>query len=245
MRRLLTDCIMLCVVVGLLAVRTARAEVTVTHALAMHGAPKYGPDFSHFDYVNPDAPKGGIIRLASQGTFDSFHPFIPKGNAGIRGSYFETLLTRSADEPFTEYGLIAAAIEMPADRSWVTFTIRPEARWHDGKPITVEDVIWSLETLKSNGRPFFRFYYGGVSSAEKAGERQVKFTFSEQGNRELPLIIGQMPILPKHYWETRDFTRTTLEPPLTSGPYRVETFEPGRFVQLERVRDYWGKDLPV
>ena len=245
MRQWLMGCIMVWCVVGFPPAQAAKADVTVTHALAMHGTPKYGADFRHFAYVNPDAPKGGTIRLAAQGTFDSFNPFIPKGNRGISGTYFETLLAKSGDEPFTMYGLIAASIEMPADRSWVTFTLRPEARWHDGKPIAVEDVIWSLETLKSKGRPFYRFYYGGVSRAEKVGERQVKFTFSEQGNRELPLIIGEMPVLPKHYWETRDFTRTTLEPPLTSGPYRVEAFEPGRFVQLQRVKDYWGKNLPV
>ena len=245
MRQWLMGCIMVWCVVGFPPAQAAKADITVTHALAMHGTPKYGADFRHFAYVNPDAPKGGTIRLAAQGTFDSFNPFIPKGNRGISGTYFETLLAKSGDEPFTMYGLIAASIEMPADRSWVTFTLRPEARWHDGKPIAVEDVIWSLEILKSKGRPFYRFYYGGVSRAEKVGERQVKFTFSEQGNRELPLIIGEMPVLPKHYWATRDFTRTTLEPPLTSGPYRVEAFEPGRFVQLQRVKDYWGKNLPV
>jgi microcin C transport system substrate-binding protein len=245
MRRWLTGCVILGLLVALFSARSAMADVTVTHALAMHGTPKYGPDFSHFDYVNPDAPKGGTIRLADQGTFDSFNPFIPKGNTGIGVSYFETLLASSADEPFTEYGLIAASIEIPDDRSWVTFTLRPEARWHDGKPISVEDVIWSLKTLKSEGQPFYRFYYAGVSGAEQVGDRQVKFTFSEQGNRELPLIVGQMPVLPKHYWQTRDFTRTTLEPPLTSGPYRVTAFEAGRFVQLERVKDYWGENLPV
>jgi microcin C transport system substrate-binding protein len=211
----------------------------------MHGEPKYGPGFRHFDYVNPHAPKGGTIRVAEEGTFDSFNPFIPKGNPAIGPNYFESLLAQSNDEPFTMYGLIAESLEVPEDRSWVIFTLRPEARWHDGKPITVDDVIWSLETLKRDGRPFYRFYYGSVSGAEKVGERQVKFTFSDKNNRELPLIIGQMSILPKHYWASRDFTRTTLEPPLTSGPYRVKDFEPGRYVNLERVQDYWGSDLPV
>lgn len=214
------------------------------HAIAMHGTPKYAADFAHFDYVNPDAPKGGTLRIAVQGTFDSFNPFIPKGNAGAGGS-FETLLTSSADEPFTQYGLIAESIEVPEDRSWAIFTLRPEARWHDGKPITVEDVIWSLDTLKSKGQPFFRFYYGGVSRVEKLGPRRVKFSFSDEGNRELPLIVGQLPILPKHYWEARDFESTTLEPPLGSGPYRITDFEPGRYVITERVSDYWGNNLPV
>ncbi|MFQ5760976.1 MAG: ABC transporter substrate-binding protein, partial [Acidiferrobacterales bacterium] len=229
-----------------ISVDTARAApIQTTHALAMHGTPKYGPDFQHFDYVNPNAPKGGKIRLGAQGTFDSFNPFIPKGNTGIGGRYFESLLTSSADEPFTEYGLIAASIELPDDRSWVIFTLRPEARWHDGVAISVDDVIWSLNILKAKGQPYFRFYYAGVAAAERVGERRVKFSFTEKNNRELPLIVGQVPILPKHYWENRDFGSTTLEPPLASGPYRITDFEAGRFIVQERVEDYWGKDLPV
>ncbi|MDX1574810.1 MAG: extracellular solute-binding protein, partial [Kiloniellales bacterium] len=217
-----------------------------SHAIAMHGEPKYGPDFTHFDYVNPDAPKGGTLRLAERGTFDSFNPYIPKGTPG-RGSSIESLMESSGDEPFTMYGLIAESVEWPEDRSWVAFTLRPEARWHDGMPITVEDVIWSFETLKTKGHPFYRYYYGSVAKAEKVGERKVKFTFSESGNRELPLIVGQLEVLPKHYWEAegRDFEATTLVPPLGSGPYRVADFEAGRHIVLERVEDYWGKDLPV
>ena len=216
------------------------------HAIAMHGGPKYGLDFTHFDYVNPDAPKGGTIRLAESGTFDSFNQFIPKGTPGVSSST-ETLMEGSGDEPFTMYGLIAESVEWPEDRSWVAFSLRPEARWHDGEPITVEDVIWSFETLKTKGHPFYRYYYGSVEKAEKVGDRKVKFTFSETGNRELPLIMGQLEVLPKHYWEAegRDFESTTLEPPLGSGPYRVKDFEAGRFILLERVEDYWGKDLPI
>jgi len=221
-------------------------QVYRSHAIAMHGEPKYGPDFIHFDYVNPDAPKGGTIRLGVRGTFDSFNRFIPKGTAG-RGWSVETLMVNGGDEPFTMYGLIAESVEWPEDRSWVAFTLRPEARWHDGTPITVEDVIWSFETLTTKGNPTYRFYYGSVEKAEKVGERKVKFTFSESGNRELPLIMGQLEILPKHYWEAegRDFEKTTLEPPLGSGPYRVADFEAGRHIVLERVEDYWGKDLAV
>lgn len=219
-------------------------HVHKAHAIAMHGEPKYDPGFKHFGYINPDAPKGGTIRLADLGTFDSFNGFIPKGNAG-QGSSIESLLIRSDDEPFTLYGLIAESIEWPEDRSWVIFTLRPEARWHDGQPITVEDVIWSLEILKTKGHPFYRFYYGSVSTAEKVGERRVKFTFTEKGNRELPLIMGELSILPKHYWEGRDFEKTTLEPPLGSGPYKVTNFEPGRYIIQERVENYWGKDLAV
>ncbi len=214
------------------------------HALAMHGAPKYQPGFTHFDYVNPDAPKGGSLRLGAVGGFDSFNPYILRGDPGPADS-IESLLTPSADEPFTEYGLIAQSIEVPEDRSWVIFTLRPEARWHDGEPITVEDVIFSFETLTTKGQPFYRFYYGSVAKVEKVGDRRVKFSFTEAMNRELPLIIGQMPILPKHYWESRDFEKPTLEPPLGSGPYKVKSFEAGRYILLERVEDYWGKDLPV
>ncbi len=234
----------LAVCLGLSQLTAAAERAGPAHAIAMHGTPKYQPGFRHFDYVNPAAPKGGTLRVAVQGTFDSFNPFIPKGNAGA-GNPYESLLASSADEPFTQYGLIAESIEVPRDRSWAIFTLRPQARWHDGKPITVDDVIWSLETLKTRGQPFFRFYYGGVASAEQIGPRQVKFTFSDRGNRELPLIVGQLPILPKHYWESRDFEKTTLEPPLGSGPYRVTDFEPGRYVVTERVTDYWGAKLPV
>ncbi len=220
--------------------------VRKAHAMAMHGEPKYAPGFTHLDYVNPQAPKGGEMRFGANGTFDSFNSFIPKGAAAAGLIYLnESLLASSADEPFTMYGLIAESVEWPEDRSWVIFNLRSEARWHDGKPITVEDVIWSFETLTSKGAPFYRFYYGSVAGVEKLGERRVKFTFSEKGNNELPLIVGQLDILPKHYWETRNFEKTTLEPPLGSGPYRIAEFEAGRFVALERVEDYWGKDLPI
>jgi microcin C transport system substrate-binding protein len=217
-----------------------------SHAIAMHGEPKYGPGFRHFDYVNPKAPKGGELRLAAEGTFDNFNPFIPRGTAAAgSATMFESLLVGSADEPFTEYGLLAESIEVPKDRSWAVFTLRREARWHDGRPVSVEDVIFSLETLKKHGHPFYRFYYQAIAKAEPAGSRKVRFTFAAGDNRELPLIAGQLPILPKHYWQGRDFSRTTLEPPLGSGPYRITAFETGRYVALERVRDYWGRELAV
>lgn len=228
----------------LVAVEAVALDPHPVHALAMHGSPKYQPGFAHFDYVNPDAPKGGALRQGAVGGFDSFNPFIIRGDAAP-GSTIETLLTSSADEAFTEYGLIAESIEVPDDRSWVAFTLRPEARWHDGRPITVEDVIFSFETLTTKGSPFYRYYYGSVAKVEKVGPRRVKFTFTEAMNRELPLIVGQMPILPKHYWEGRDFAKPTLEPPLGSGAYKVKSFEAARYVVLERVKDYWGKDLPV
>ena len=198
-------------------------EAKPVHGIAMHGSPKYQSDFKHFDYVNPNAPKGGKVRLSAIGTFDTFNPYTIKGvpAAGISGFVYESLANSSLDEAFTEYGLLAESIEMPGDRSWVAFTLRKEARWHDGKPVTVDDVIFSLNALKTKGQPFYRFYYRGVTKAEKAGERRIKFTFGGGKNRELPLIIGQLPILPKHIWADKDFTKTTLEKPVGSGPYIV------------------------
>jgi len=224
----------------------AAAEVEPVHGIAMHGDVKYPSDFTHFEYADPDAPKGGSITYSAIGTFDSLHPFILRGQAaaGI-GVLFETLTQRSNDEAFTEYGLLAESIEMPEDRSWVAFTLHPEARWHDGEPVTVEDVIWSLETIKTKGHPFYRAYYADVVGAREEGERRVVFEFDGAINRELPLIVGQMPILPKHDWAERDFEATTLEPPLGSGPYRVARVDPGRSITYERVPDYWGAELPV
>jgi microcin C transport system substrate-binding protein len=229
---------------GILA--TALATGAPVHGIALHGQPKYGPDFPHFDYVNPDAPQGGEARLAAIGSFDTFNPFNIQGQAaaGI-GQLFESLMTNSADEPFSEYGLIAESVEIAEDRGSVIFNLRPEAKFHDGSPITADDVRFSFETLKTQGSPFFRFYYANVAAVEKLGERRVKFTFGAGDNRELPLIMGQMPILSKKYWEDREFGVTTLEPPVGSGPYRIERFEPGRFIVYQRDTDYWGKDLPV
>jgi microcin C transport system substrate-binding protein len=216
------------------------------HGIAMHGVPKYGTDFKHFDYVNPNAPKGGEMRFSALRTFNTFNPYTLKGDpvAGVN-RLFESLMIGSADEAFSEYGLLAETIQTPKDRSWVAFTLRPEARWHDGKPVTVEDVIWSLNTLRTKGRPFYRFYYRDVVKAEKTGPRSVKFTFKDTANRELPLILGQLPVLPKHYWAKRDFEKTLLEAPVGSGPYRIKSFETGRSVSYERVKDYWGVNLPV
>ncbi len=221
-------------------------EVRPVHGVAMHGSPALPPDFAHLPYADPNAPKGGRLTLAAIGTFDNLNPFILKGNdAAGSGLPFESLTVQNLDEAFSEYGLLAETIEMPADRSWVAFTLRPEARWHDGRPVTVRDVAFSLETLKSKGEPFYRAYYANVVRAEAAGERRVKFVFDGTLNRELPLIVGQMPILPEHYWNGRDFEKTTLEPPLGSGAYRVKAVDPGRSITYERVADYWGADVPV
>jgi microcin C transport system substrate-binding protein len=222
--------------------------VAPRHGVAMHGRVKYGPGFAHFDYVNPDAPQGGALRRAARGTYDSFNPYVLKGSpAQGAGLVFETLMASTADEPFSEYGLIADAVYMPEDRSWVAFHLDPEARWHDGTPITVADVVFSLNALKSEGHPFYRFYYKNVASARKVAPRTVRFDFAGGPNRELPLIVGQMPVLAKHYWtaEGRSFGDSTLEPPLGSGPYRVADHEPGRYVVYEKVADYWGGDRAV
>jgi len=234
-------------VVGLAGLLTmAGALAAPAHGIALHGQLKYGPDFPHFDYVNPAAPKGGEARFAAIGSFDTFNPFNIKGQAaaGI-GQLFETLLVSSADEPFSEYGLIAESVDVSDDYRSVIFTIRPIARFHDDRPITADDVIFSFETLKNKGAPSYRFYYVNVAKVEKIGERQVKFSFAPGENRELPLIIGQMPILSKKYWQDRDFTATTLDIPVGSGPYRIEKFEPGRFIVYQRDANDWAKDLPV
>ena len=224
----------------------AQEKVQRGHGIAMHGDLKYPAGFEHFDYVNPDAPKGGEVRLSTIGGFDSFNPFIVggRGAAGITQIY-DTLMESSADEPFSMYCLVCKTIEVPEDRSWVAFYLNPDARWHDGKPVTVDDVIFSFNTLFEKGAPFYRFYYGSVSKVEKIGSDGVKFTFKPGENRELPLILGQLYVFPKHYWATRDFTKGSLEPPLGSGPYRIKSFEANRNVVYERVKDYWAKDHPL
>lgn len=222
------------------------ASTRVSHGLSLFDSLKYPPDFSHFEYANPDAPKGGNIRLASIGSFDTLNPFTLKGRPATGATLiYDQLLASAADEPSSEYGLLAESVEVPDDKSWAAFTLRADARWHDGKPVTPEDVIFSLEILKNEGQPFYRFYYDNVTKAEKTGPRTVKFSFSTAGNRELPLIVGQLMILPKHYWESRDFGKTTLDPPLGSGPYRIGAVDAGRAFTIELVEDYWGRNLPV
>lgn len=228
------------------ALPAAAAEPKPSHGMAMHGDPDYPADFTHFAYVNPEAPKGGLLKLHALGGFDTLNPFTLKGmSAAGLGLVYDTLMTPAQDEAFTAYGLVAKTITVPEDRAWVRFELRPEAKWHDGQPITPEDVVFSLQVLREQGDPFYRSYYAGVTKAEKTGPHAVTFTFAEAGNRELPLIVGQMPVLPKHYWQGRDFAATTLEPPLGSGPYKVSGFETGRTISYQRVKDYWGKDLPV
>lgn len=208
--------------------------------------PKYQAGFAHFDYVNPDAPKGGLARLEETGRYDTFNLFNVKGTpAGSIGHVVETLMKPSMDEGSTHYGLLAEWTERAADYSWVAFRLRDEARWHDGEPVTVADVQKSYELLTTKGRPHFRFYYQNVTEVVDEGDRIVLFRFDQSGNRELPHIMGQLYVMPAHFWETRDFAETTREPLLGSGPYKVGDYELGRFIEYERVADYWGKDLPL
>jgi len=215
-------------------------------ALAIHGQPKYSPGFTHLDYVRPDAPKGGEMRLAAAGTFDSLNPYIIKGVAapGVALIY-QTLLTSTEDEAFSEYGQIAESVEMPEDRGSVTFNLRKAAKWDDGKPLTADDVVWSFNTLMKEGHPFYRAYYTHVKQAVAENPYRVTFTFDMKGNRELPLIMGQMPVLPKHWWAGKNFSSSSLEPPLGSGPYRVKSFDTGRRITYERVKNWWAQDLPI
>src|SRR6187455_695769 len=224
------------------------------HGLSLFGDLKYPAGFKQFDYVNASAPKGGAARLMAPGTFDNFNMVV----AGVKGSLvagidllYDTLVVAALDEVSTEYGLLAEAVSHPEDFASVTYRLRANAKWHDGKPVTVEDVIFSFNAFKTN-HPQYSAYYSHVTKAEKTGEREVTFTFDGPGNRELPTIVGQLMILPKHWWEgtdangnKRDIRGTTLEPPLGSGPYKIKSFVPGRSLTLERVKDYWGAKLPV
>jgi microcin C transport system substrate-binding protein len=217
-----------------------------THALSLLGEPRYKPDFQHFSYVNPTAPKGGEVTLAAIGSFDSFNPFIVRGvaAAGI-GMLWMTLLKGSQDEASTEYAHLAREVEIANDGTWVAFELHPEARWHDGRAITADDVVWTFTTLRTSGRPFYRAYWGDVTEVVAEGQRRVLFRFRDGGNRELPLILGQLMVLPKHWWEGRDFTRPLLDPPLGAGAYRIDGFEAGRTVNYRLVRDFWARDLPT
>jgi microcin C transport system substrate-binding protein len=217
------------------------------HALTLYNEPpKYPADFKHFDYVNPDAPKGGIFRQAGFGGFDSLNPFINKGvPADDINMIYDTLAKQGLDEPFTQYGLIAGKIEKAPDNSWVRFYLRPEARFHDGHPVRAEDVVFSFQTLIKDGAPLYRGYYSDVEEVIAEDPLKVLFKFKHNNNRELPLILGQLPVLPKHWWATRDFNKGNLELPLGNGPYKVSEVKAGRSVRYERVKDYWGKDLPV
>jgi ABC-type oligopeptide transport system substrate-binding subunit len=216
------------------------------HGIAMHGEPKYKAGFQHTDYVNPAAPKGGRLVMSKAGSFDSLNPFIIRGNRADGVSLtFDTLMTRGLDEPFTLYGLIAESVEVPEDRSWVIFRLRPEARFHDGKPVTVEDVIFSIETLRDHGRPNHHTYYSQVTKMEKVGPRAVKLTFGASADRELPMILGLLPVLPRHWFKGRVFDQPSLDIIPGTGAYRVDSVSPGRSISYRRDPNYWGRNLPI
>ena len=218
-----------------------------SHGLSLAGPLKYGPDFKHLEYVNPDAPKGGNLKLSALGGFDNLNPYISRGqSANGLGLTFETLMAQPSDDASAEYGLIAESVEVAEDLSFAIFNMRPEAKFHDGTPITADDVIFSLAAVKEEGTPLFRYYYADVESAEKLDDHRVKFHFSGPPNRELPQIVGQLlPMLSKKHFEDRKFAETTLTPILGSGPYKIKEFEPNRNIVYERVPDYWGADLPI
>lgn len=224
---------------------------------SLMGASKYGEDFKHYDYVNPDAPKGGTLNSVAVGTYDSFNPYIVRGAAAAGfapfggGLLYDTLMEQSVDEPSVSHALVADAFKYPDDFSSATYRLDPAAKWHDGQPITVDDIIWSFNVLKANS-PYYMRYYENVKEAVALNDREVEFRFDQKGNRELPKIMGDMVVLPKHWWEgtdakgnKRDITRPTLEIPLGSGPYKIESFKPGQEIIWTRVKDYWGQKLPV
>ena len=217
------------------------------HGLSLFGELKYGPDFTNFEYANPNAPKGGTMKLSAIGTYDTLNPYVIKGvPAADIGLIFGTpddRLRRTSRAANTAWS--PRTIELAPDKLSVLYTLRKEARFHDGSPMTPEDVVWTFETLRDKGHPMYRSYYGDVTKVEPEGERGVRFHFKSADNCELPQILGQMPVLSKKYWAESDFTKTTLEPPLGSGPYKVDSLDPGRSITYARVPDYWGANLPV
>ena len=232
---------------GIQAKEPDRPSGTTIH-MTMHGEPKYKEGFTSFDYVNPDAPKGGTLKMSSMGTFDSLNPFTDKGTSATGLGYlYDTLMIHSFDEPFSMYPLVARYVERAPDNSSITFHLDPEARFHDGMPITADDVVFSLNILKEKGAPFYRSYYGDIEKAEALSKLSVRFDFKHNQNRELPLIISQLTILPRHFWEKEenDFEAANMSLPLGSGPYRIKSVDSGRSITYERVADYWAKDLPT
>lgn len=223
------------------------AATEISHAISLHGKPRYPASFKAFDYVNPAAPKGGDIRLEAMGTFDSLNPFINKG-VPARGidNIYDSLAVQSQDEPFTMYGLLAEKIERdPLDASWIIYHLNPKARFSDGKPVTAADVAFTFDLIRKDGDPQYKAYYADISRVEALDRQRVKFTFKQKDNPELQLIVGQLQILPKHYWEKRDFTRSSLEAPVGSGAYVVGRIDNGRSISYRLNPDYWGADLPV
>jgi microcin C transport system substrate-binding protein len=246
MRKLVT-CLILAVYLLSGHCLASKAEnISRSHAIAMHGLPKYPQDFKHFDYADPSASKGGRLKLGVQGNFDSLNPFIAKGTAGDKvGWIYDSLTVQSGDEAFSRYGLLAESIELPENRSWVIYHLRENAYFHDGHPITAEDVVFSFNILKDKGSPIYQSYYAQVSEVTALSDYSVKFSFNGEVNRELALIVGEFAVMPKHFWQDRDFSKSSLDIPLGSGPYKIVEANPGRSLVYQRVNNYWAKDLPV
>jgi len=237
-------CVVFSLVLSLAAI--AAMAAAGSHGLSLFGELKYPPGFKNFEYVDPQAPKGGTMKFSAIGTYDTLNPFVVKGvaAAGI-GQIFDTLAVASQDEPGSEYALIAESIDLAPDKLSVLYSLRKEARFHDGSPMTPGDVVWTFNTLREKGHPMYRSYYGDVTEIAQEGERGIRFHFKSAENRELPQILGEMPVLSKAYWSGRDFAKTTLDTPLGSGPYKVDSLDPGRSITYRRVADYWGANLPV
>ncbi|MDH3241336.1 MAG: extracellular solute-binding protein [Alphaproteobacteria bacterium] len=245
---LLAACLFLCVDTGGPKAQQPEAspDSPARHGISNYGDLKYPAGFTHFAYVDPSAPKGGRIKLAATGTFDKINPFNLKGIAATGAVLlFDTLMEAAADEPLSLYGLVAESIEVPDDRAWARFKLRRQARFHDGSPITAEDVVHTFQLLKTKGHPRYRLYLKNVATAVAEAPDRVRFEFTSGGNRELPLLVAQLPIMSKADWADKDFAKTSLTAPLGSGPYRVAGLKPGRAITYQRVADYWAADLPV
>ncbi len=243
-----------CFLLLVAAATTTAGAAQPTHGIASHGEPALPPDYTHFPYANPNAPKGGKITYGVVGTYDNLNPFILKSmRTTARGMWdpeyghltYEPLMRRSRDEPFTLYGLLAETIEIDDDRTYIQFNLNPKARWSDGEPVTADDIIFTFEILEAKGRPPYSNRMDKIAKMEKRGERSVRFTLKEDAGREFPLILGLMPVLPKHATDAENFDRTTFDPPVTSGPYRIKSFKPGERITYERRPDYWASGLPV
>lgn len=220
---------------------------TPQHAMSLYGDLKYPADFKHFDYVNPDAPKGGELKLSAMGSFDNLNPYIVKGEVadGVGGLTDVTLMTPSYDEALSMYAMLADTVDLADDRLSISFNLNPKAVWSDGKKITADDVVWTFNTLIKDGAPFYHAYYADVTGVKADSPSKVTFTFKTKENRELPMIISQMPVLPKHYWAGKKFSETTLTPPVSGGPYKISNFSVGRSIEFTRNKDWWGNDLPT
>jgi microcin C transport system substrate-binding protein len=231
---------------SLLLANSSVAGSKTSHGISIFGNLKYGPGFEHFAYVNPEAPKGGRLRLAGRDTFDNLNPFILKGvTAQGAGLLFDTLMTRAMDEPDALYGLIAESIELDDDKKWAAFNLRKEARWHDGSSITAADVVFTFKTLIKEGHPVYRILFAKVANVKAEGDRRVRFSFKPGAKRSLPVKLASLPVLPRAYYKDIPFNRTTMQPPLGCGPYKIAKVEPGRRIVFKRHSSYWARDLPV